>query len=219
MNNVTACFLGQQDYVACWRAMRAFTDRRDAETPDEIWSLQHAPVFTQGQNGKPEHILDAGTIPVVKTDRGGQVTYHGLGQLVVYPLINLTRKKLNIRAMVSVLENTMIQLLAEYNVQASAKPDAPGVYVAHKKIGSVGLRVRRGCSYHGLALNIKMDLAPFSRINPCGFKQLEMTQLADFHPMLDLADVEKKLMHYLIKNLDYDDTVIHQRLDHAIEQS
>ncbi len=195
--------LGQQDYLTCWQAMRTFTDERTKHTPDEIWLLTHDPVFTQGQNGKPEHVLHSGHIPVIQVDRGGQVTYHGPGQLVAYTLIDLQRKKLNVREMVSILEHSVIQLLAEYHIEAIAKREAPGVYIADKKICSIGLRIRRGCSYHGLALNIAMDLTPFNQINPCGFKQLTMTQLADFYPSVTLKIAEIKLVDYLITNLGY----------------
>ncbi len=181
---------GQQDYQACWQRMRAFTDARTAETPDQIWLLEHTPVFTQGQNGKAEHVLDTGDIPLIQTDRGGQVTYHGPGQLVVYPLIDLRRRGLNVRATVTWLENSVIALLREYQIYAIAKADAPGVYVDEKKICSIGLRVRRGCSYHGLALNVKMDTTPFTRINPCGFSGLQMTQMADYAPMVEMREVK-----------------------------
>ncbi len=185
--------LGQQDYQVCWQMMQTFTQQRHENTPDEIWLLEHHPIFTQGQNGKAEHLLNPGSIPVIQTDRGGQITYHGLGQLVIYTLIDLRRKKLNIREIVSLLENSVINILSQYGIQASAKSDAPGVYVENKKICSVGLRIRRGCSYHGLAFNVSMDLQPFSRINPCGFSQLEMTQLADFIHPVKMDDVKTRL--------------------------
>lgn len=171
--------LGHQNYTDCWRAMQEFTLKRDETTPNEIWVVEHDPVFTQGQNGKPEHLLNPSAIPVIQVDRGGQITYHGPGQLVVYTLIDLRRSQWTIRDLVTTLENAVIELLAEYEIKAFAKRDAPGVYVGQKKICSLGLRVKRGCSYHGLALNINMDLKPFSQINPCGFKNLEITQLAD----------------------------------------
>ncbi len=204
--------LGLQEYETCWRAMQQFTEQRDENTIDEIWLLEHHPVFTQGQNGKAEHLLNPGLIPIVQVDRGGQVTYHGPGQLVAYMLIDLRRKKMNVRDIVTALENSIIHLLADYGVLAVAKREAPGVYVGKKKICSVGLRIRKGCSYHGLAFNVCMDLSPFSRINPCGFKQLEMTQLADFltpnAPNIDIKTVELKLGDYLIKNLGYNSPLI-----------
>lgn len=211
--------LGQQNYAHCWQAMRSFTDQRTEQTPDEIWLLQHDPVFTQGQNGKPEHILNAGNIPIIQTDRGGQVTYHGPGQLVIYPLVDLKRKKLNVREIVTILEKSVIELLAHYNIKAAAKCDAPGVYIAGKKICSVGLRIRRGNSYHGLALNVAMDLEPFSRINPCGFTQLEMTQISVFQPTIQLGTIENLLLDYLIKNLGYTERLIQPGASHASENA
>ncbi len=202
-NNVIVRLLGKQDYQPCWEAMRQFTDQRNALTSDEIWLCEHPPVFTQGQNGKPEHLLNPGDIPVIQVDRGGQVTYHGPGQLMAYTLVDLKRKKFNVRDIVNILENTIIQFLADYQIKAFAKREAPGVYVANKKICSVGLRIRRGCSYHGLALNVRMDLEPFSRINPCGYQQLEMTQIRDFQPEITIQSAEIKLLDYLISNLGY----------------
>jgi len=194
---------GLQDYTHCWQAMRHFTDQRTDDTLDEIWLLEHSPVFTQGQNGKAEHIIDPGTIPIVQSDRGGQVTYHGPGQLVVYAMVNLKRKKWNIRQLVTALEQPIIQWLADLTITAEAKCEAPGIYVNNKKIGSVGLRVRRGCSYHGLALNINMDLQPFLRINPCGFAALAMTQFADISPLKDIKTAKIQLVDYLLRNLGY----------------
>ncbi|MBL8258523.1 MAG: lipoyl(octanoyl) transferase LipB, partial [Candidatus Competibacteraceae bacterium] len=161
--------LGLCDYRSAFEAMRAFTDRRDAETPDELWWLEHPPVFTQGMAGKAEHVLAPGDIPVVQTDRGGQVTYHGPGQLVVYCLLDVRRLGLGARALVTALEQSVIELLADRGVLARARPDAPGVYVADAKVASLGLRIRQGRSYHGLSLNVAMDLEPFGRINPCGY--------------------------------------------------
>ncbi len=200
--------LGRQNYELSWRAMQQFTQQRDEQTCDEIWLLEHDPVFTQGQNGKAEHILNAGNIPIIQTDRGGQVTYHGPGQLVAYVLVDLKRKKLNVREIVTVLEKSVIQVLADYAIAAQAKCEAPGVYTQDKKICSVGLRIRKGCSYHGLALNVNMALEPFLRINPCGFKQLAMTQIADFEPSVDLNSITTQLMDYLIKNLGYTHSLI-----------
>jgi lipoyl(octanoyl) transferase len=177
---MTAVFhwLGRVDYARTWRAMQSFTDERDATTPDEIWFLEHGPVFTQGLNGKREHLLAPGDIPVVGIDRGGQVTYHGPGQLVVYPLIDLRRLGMGVRELVVALETAVVALAAAHGISASGRRDAPGVYVEGRKLASLGLRIRRGCSYHGLALNVDMDLEPFGRINPCGMTGLEMTQLA-----------------------------------------
>ncbi len=171
--------LGRMDYAPAWHAMQAFTDARDSATPDELWFLEHSPVFTQGLNGKPEHLLATGDIPVVGIDRGGQVTYHGPGQLVMYALIDLKRRRIGVRELVIALENAVISLAACHGMEASGRREAPGVYVRDRKLASIGLRVRRGCSYHGLALNVDMDLEPFRRINPCGVAGLAMTQLAD----------------------------------------
>ena len=179
--------LGICDYPQIAERMKAFTDGRDESTPDEIWYLQHHPVFTQGQAGKAEHLLMPGDIPVVQSTRGGQVTYHGPGQLVVYPLLDLRRRGMGVRQLVSLLEDSMVSVLAGYGIRAHAKPDAPGVYVQTdfgrgeetRKIGSVGLRVSRGCSYHGISLNVNMNLEPFTRINPCGYAGLRMTQIRD----------------------------------------
>ncbi len=167
-------------YEPVWREMQAFTDAREAGTPDEIWFLEHEPVFTQGISGRAEHVLAAGDIPVVGIDRGGQVTYHGPGQLVVYPLLDLRRLGLGVRELVVALEDAVIALVARYEIGATGSRAAPGIYVGVRKLASVGLRIRRGCSYHGLSLNVAMDLEPFGRINPCGYAGLEMTQLADF---------------------------------------
>ncbi len=172
-------WLGLTDYEPAWHAMQAFTDRRDAGDADEIWLLEHPPVFTQGQAGKAEHLLFPGDIPVVQVDRGGQVTYHGPGQLVAYVLVDVRRQGIGVRDLVSLIENSLIRLLDGYNVPSRARADAPGVYVGDAKIASLGLRIRRGCSFHGLALNVAMDLEPFRRINPCGYQGLRMTQLAD----------------------------------------
>ncbi len=177
---MTAVFrwLGRADYASTWRAMQSFTDERDATTPDEVWFLEHAPVFTQGLNGKREHLLAPGDIPVVGIDRGGQVTYHGPGQLVIYPLIDLRRRRIGVRELVVALESAVIALVKAHGIAAAGRRDAPGVYVEGRKLASLGLRIRRGCSYHGMALNVDMDLEPFGRINPCGMTGLEMTQLA-----------------------------------------
>lgn len=177
--------LGLREYLQCFDAMRNFTDSRTPDTPDEIWLLQHPPVFTLGLSGRREHLLDPGEIPVVQADRGGQVTYHGPGQLVVYLMLDLKRRKLGVRSLVSRMEQSVIDLLAGLDIEARRRPGAPGVYVNGAKIAALGVRVRRGCSYHGLALNVDGDLAPFARINPCGYPGLQVTRLADLGPALD----------------------------------
>lgn len=179
--------LGRADYETTWRAMQGFTDARDVSTPDELWFLEHDPVFTQGLNGKAEHLLEPGDIPVVGIDRGGQVTYHGPGQLVLYALIDLRRCGIGVRELVIALERAVVALAARHGIAAAGRRDAPGVYVGARKLASLGLRVRRGCSYHGLALNVDMDLAPFSRINPCGVAGLAMTQLVAEGAKIDVA--------------------------------
>src|SRR5690554_3713949 len=178
--SVVVRHLGCVVYEPTWHAMQHFTQNRDADTADEIWLLEHPRVFTQGQAGKAEHVLAAGDIPVVQVDRGGQVTYHGPGQLVAYVLVDVRRAGIGVRELVSLLENALVDLLAQHGITASARADAPGVYVGEAKIASLGLRIRRGCSFHGLALNIDMDLQPFSRINPCGYQGLAITRMADF---------------------------------------
>lgn len=175
--------LGLRSYQPVWETMRELNDIRDVETPDQFWLVEHEPVFTQGQAGKPEHLLMPGDIPVVKTDRGGQVTYHGPGQVVLYPLLDVRRAKMGVRELVTAIENAVIDVLAIYNVVAKARPDAPGVYVeaaaSEAKVASLGLRIRRGGSFHGVALNVDGDLSPFARINPCGYAGMQMTRLAD----------------------------------------
>lgn len=171
--------LGRQAYEPVWRAMQRFTDRRDEHTEDEIWMVEHDPVFTLGQAGKPEHVLAAGDIPVIHVDRGGQVTYHGPGQIVAYPLFDLKRMKVGVREYVNRIEQAIIDTAAEWNIHAERKEGAPGVYVAGAKVAALGIRVRRGCTFHGLAFNIGMDLEPFHRINPCGYQGLEVTTLSD----------------------------------------
>ncbi|TOQ34213.1 lipoyl(octanoyl) transferase LipB [Vibrio parahaemolyticus] len=196
--------LGRQDYEPVWKAMHEFTDQRTEETPDEVWLVEHNPVFTQGQAGKAEHLINTGDIPVVQSDRGGQVTYHGPGQLVAYFLINLRRKKLGVRDLVTTIENLVINTLKAYNIDSAARPDAPGVYVDGKKICSLGLRIRTGCSFHGLALNVNMDLTPFLRINPCGYAGMEMVQVSQFNGPSDVETVEKQLIEELVTLLDYE---------------
>lgn len=187
--------------------MQEFTDSRDDSSQDELWLLEHNPVFTQGRAGKPEHLLaDPGDIPIVQSDRGGQVTYHGPGQLVAYPLIDIRRRKLGVRDLVTHIENSVVALLAEYGITSAAKPDAPGVYVEGRKIASLGLRVRKGCSMHGVAINHSMDLAPFQRINPCGYPGLEMVQLSELVEAAKLPDFEsfsQKYARMLARELAY----------------
>ncbi|HVV69785.1 MAG TPA: lipoyl(octanoyl) transferase LipB [Gammaproteobacteria bacterium] len=191
------------DYQQTWQAMKDFTEQRSDATPDEIWLLEHPPVFTQGLAGKAEHLLSPGDIPVIATDRGGQVTYHGPGQLIVYTLFDLRRLNIGIRQMVRLLEQSVIGVLAEYAIVAQNRCDAPGVYVDQAKICSIGLRVRKGCSYHGIAFNLRMDLQPFLRINPCGFQNLRMTQLSELVNKADMAEVQEQLIHHLVKNFGY----------------
>jgi lipoyl(octanoyl) transferase len=188
--------LGLVDYQPTLEAMRELTDSRRADSPDELWLLQHPPVFTQGQAGKAEHVLAPGDIPVIQVDRGGQVTYHGPGQWVLYLMLDMRRRQLGVRDLVNLIERSLVELLEEYGISAVAKPTAPGVYVVDGKIASLGLRVRRGCSYHGMALNVDMDLEPFERINPCGFAGLQVTSMAKQLPgaRLDVAGVGERLL-------------------------
>ena len=197
--------LGVLDYERTWLAMQRFTDERKLvpDTQDEVWLVQHPPVFTQGQAGKAEHLLLPGDIPVVKSDRGGQVTYHGPGQLVAYLMLDVRRLGYGLRELVTRMEQCLIDLLASYGVSAAAKADAPGVYVDGAKIASLGLRIRNGCSFHGLALNVDMDLEPFRRINPCGYAGLAMTQLRDHAGPIEFAEVGVRLRAQLVKHLDY----------------
>ncbi|NMT64074.1 lipoyl(octanoyl) transferase LipB [Marinobacter orientalis] len=197
MDELIVRTLGEQPYLETWEAMKAYTASRDASTPDEIWLLEHPRVYTQGQAGKAEHILAPGDIPVIQVDRGGQVTYHGPGQLVVYLMIDLTRRELGVRTLVDVIERSIVKTLAGFGITASPRPDAPGVYVDDAKIASLGLRVKRGCSFHGLALNVSMDMEPFRRINPCGYAGLSMCQMRDFVPGVDIGDVASALSREL----------------------
>ena len=195
--------LGIRPYLETWQAMQVFTDTRDATTPDEIWLLQHHPVYTQGQAGKAEHLLHQTDIPVVQSDRGGQITYHGPGQLIAYLLIDVRRKGMGVRQLVTAMEQAVIALLASSGIQATAKADAPGVYVNGAKIASLGLRIRRGCSFHGLALNVDLDLTPFTHINPCGYAGLAMTSTALLGGPRHVADAEPLLLAELTRQLDY----------------
>jgi lipoyl(octanoyl) transferase len=202
-NTVAIRSLGNEAYEPLWRAMQDFTSSRDADTPDEIWFAEHPPVFTLGLNASREHLLAPGDIPVIQVDRGGQVTYHGPGQLMVYPLLDLKRARLGIRDLVTALEQSVVDLLAGYGIEAASRADAPGVYVGEKKIASVGLRIRRSASYHGMAINVDMDLGPFERINTCGFSDLEVTDLARLGVAKALTDVQKDLQPYLLGRLGY----------------
>jgi len=199
---VKTVFRGRQDYVPLWREMQTFTDRRDGDTPDEIWFVEHPPVFTMGLNASEEHLLAPGDIPVVQIDRGGQVTFHGPGQLMVYPLIDLRRSNIGVRTLVTALEQSVVELVAEHAVEAAADPKAPGVYVDGDKLASVGLRIRRGSSFHGMALNVDIDLEPFSRINPCGYAELKMTDLQRLGIDLDLEHAAEKLLPHFLRHLD-----------------
>nr|WP_206009440.1 MULTISPECIES: lipoyl(octanoyl) transferase LipB [unclassified Pseudoalteromonas] len=194
--------LGRQRYMPIWQKMQDFTDTRDENTPDEIWLVEHESVFTQGQAGKDEHLLAPGDIEVIKVDRGGQVTYHGPGQQMMYVLFNLRRLKIGVRELVTWLEECIIESLAEYGIQAYAKADAPGVYVNDSKIASLGLRVRRGCSFHGLALNVNMDLSPFLRINPCGYAGMNMVQTKELDGPQNLESAGEGLVKHMINKLN-----------------
>ena len=197
--------LGLLDYEPVWRAMQVFTDQRNETTPDELWVVQHPPVFTQGQAGRAEHILAPGDIPVIQVDRGGQVTYHGPGQIVIYPLIDIKRLDMGVRELVKGIEQAIISVVQGYGIQAGLVEGAPGVYIDGVKIASLGLRIRKGRSFHGLAFNIDMDLEPFQRINPCGFAGLEVTQLSALVDKPDMAEVENRLLVRLSKALGYNE--------------
>ena len=203
--------LGKQNYSQVWQAMQRYTEQRNVDTADAFWLVEHPPVFTQGLAGKAEHLLNPGSIPVIQTDRGGQVTYHGPGQLIVYVLIDLRRLNLGVRQLVCNLEQAIIRTLAEYGVTASGNRDAPGVYVNGAKICSIGLRIRKGCSYHGLAFNINIDTEPFSRINPCGFQGLKVIQLSDLIGPIALAEVTPNVVKYLIEIFGYT-TIINENV-------
>jgi lipoyl(octanoyl) transferase len=200
-NFIDINYLGKSDYQKTWDAMKDFTSQRRPDTRDELWITEHAPVFTQGLNGRSEHLLDPGEIPVLQIDRGGQVTYHGPGQLVVYCLLDIARLGLGVKGLVSRIENSVIELLEGYRVVAQTRPGAPGVYVAEAKIAALGLRIRKGCCYHGLSLNVDMDLEPFSRINPCGYQGLAVTQLRNLGVNAGVSQVGRDLADILIRNL------------------
>jgi lipoyl(octanoyl) transferase len=193
--------LGEVPYNETWQKMQDFTNSRDENTADELWFLQHPPVYTMGKNAKSEHLLAPDDIPVVNSDRGGQVTYHGPGQLMVYTLLDLKRLKIGVRDLVTLIEKTLIELLDDYGIAANARSDAPGVYVNNAKIAALGLRIRKGCSFHGLALNVDMDLEPFSRINPCGYEGLKITQLKNFIEDIEMDEVVANLQQRLMSNI------------------
>ena len=195
--------LGRVPYEASWKAMSAFTDNRTEDTPDELWLLEHDPVFTLGQAGKMEHVLAPGDIPVVPVDRGGQVTYHGPGQIVAYPMVDLRRAGVGVRELVNRIEQAIIDTMGHWNIVAERVEGAPGVYVAGAKVAALGLRVRRGCSFHGLAFNVNMDLSPYHRINPCGYKGLEVTQVLDLGGPSSLAEVENTLVEEFCRQFDF----------------
>lgn len=198
MSSIVLRHLDLEPYEPTFRAQKAFTDSRNADTPDELWVLQHPAVFTQGQAGKPEHLLHSTTIPVVQIDRGGQITYHGPGQIVAYLLLDMRRNKIGVRDLVRRMENAVIGLCAEYGIEAYGRDDAPGVYVAGSKLAALGLRIRNGCSYHGLALNVDMDLSPYQLINPCGYQGLQVTQLRDLGVLDPLPSLSMALADYLL---------------------
>jgi lipoyl(octanoyl) transferase len=200
---ITLKYLGLSEYEPVWRAMQEFTEQRDESTLDELWMVEHPPVFTQGQAGKSEHVLNPGEIPIIQVDRGGQVTYHGPGQIVIYPLIDLKRHKIGIKLLVNGIEEALIRTMSELGVTANRREKAPGVYTDNKKIASLGLRVRKGCTFHGLAFNIHMDLEPFLRINPCGFTGLEVTQLSEYNKSVKFSQVQEQLIKHLCEILNF----------------
>ncbi len=195
--------LGLQDYLAVWEAMKTFTEERSKQSPDEIWFVEHPPVYTQGRNGKAEHLLSTHHIPVIQVDRGGQVTYHGPGQIVMYLLINIRRINKGVRHVVHSMEKAVLDTLNDYALDASLKGNAPGVYIHEKKIAQLGLRVKKHCTYHGLSLNIDMDLRPFTGINPCGYQNLEVVQLTDYINPVSIAKIKTQLTQYVLKHLDH----------------
>lgn len=194
-------FLGLKEYTECWTDMQTFTEGRTPDSADQIWILEHQPVYTQGLSGKEKHLLNPGQIPVVHSDRGGQTTYHGPGQLIFYPLLDIRRSKLGVRRLVSLLEISAIETLKQYGIRSMAKPEAPGVYVDSKKIASIGIRIRRGCSYHGMSLNVDVDLSPFDGINICGFPSLKATRLSDLGGPKNCHEVAIPLLHHFLELL------------------
>ncbi len=207
--------LGLTDYEPVWRAMQDFTNARDKDTTDEIWFTQHQPVFTLGLNAAPEHLLAPGDIPVVQIDRGGQVTYHGPGQLMIYPLLDIRRGSIGVRQLVTALEQSVVDLLADNDIEAASRCDAPGVYVEGVKVASVGLRIRRGCSFHGMALNVDVDLEPFSRINPCGFQGLEVTDMSQLGADASWDTIQQRYLPHLLSHLGLQDRHIIGTADEA----
>lgn len=201
-NTLVVRSLGPSEYRPVWEAMREFTEARTDVTADELWLVEHPSVFTLGYNGKIQHLITPGTIPVIHTDRGGQVTYHGPGQIVAYVLVDLRRRGWGVRQLVTALEQSVIALLNKYGLKAEARRDAPGVYVAGAKVAALGLRVRRGCSYHGLSLNVAMDLEPFSRINPCGYPDMPVTDLRSLGIVTEMAEIEQRLIAQLAQHLE-----------------
>jgi lipoyl(octanoyl) transferase len=206
-NPVVIRRLGRLDYAPVLQAMQRFTDLRGPEQTDELWLVEHPPVFTQGLNGNPDHVLDPGPIPVVQTDRGGQVTYHGPGQAVIYCLVDVKRAGIGVRQLVSLLEQSVIALLAEMGIRGYPRPDAPGVYVAGAKLASLGLRIRRGCSYHGISVNVDMDLSPFDRINPCGHADLRMTRIRDLGEDCAMQKIADRLLCILVAGFGYSEAM------------
>ena len=199
---LTIRHLGLTDYESAWHDMQAFTDNRDANTPDELWFLEHPPVFTLGRNGKQQYLHNTGNIPVINTDRGGQVTYHGPGQLIAYTLLNIKRRQLGVESLVRILEQAVMDLLTDYSLSAQRREKAPGVYVDDRKLAALGLRVRRGCAFHGLSLNVDMDLSPFTMIDPCGYSGLEVTQLRDLGIDAAMATISAQFQNHLERLLD-----------------
>ncbi|NOY71363.1 MAG: lipoyl(octanoyl) transferase LipB [Gammaproteobacteria bacterium] len=194
---------GIQDYVSTWRAMQTFTISRNIQTSDELWLTEHPAVFTQGLNGKPEHVLNPGDIPIIPVDRGGQITYHGPGQAVFYTLFDLNRLDMGVTRLVYLLEQSIIDYLQQHNIIAARKSGAPGVYIEDDKIASLGLRIKKNCAYHGLSFNIDMDLEPFSRINPCGLSDIKMTQLRNFLPNCNVSNISQEILTYITRNMNY----------------
>ena len=199
---LTIRHLGLMDYTPVWQEMQTFTESRHANTPDELWFLEHPPAFTLGRNGKQEHLHKTGDIPVIHVDRGGQVTYHGPGQLIAYPLLNIKRRQLGVQSLVKILEQSVIDLLADYSLSAERHEKAPGVYIDNRKLAALGLRIRKGCSFHGLSLNVDMDLSPFSMIDPCGYSGLEVTQLKDLGINDSMETISTQLQTHFERLLD-----------------
>lgn len=205
--------MGRVDYLSTWQAMQAYTQGREGASEDEIWLVEHDPVFTQGQAGKAEHLLNPGDIPVVQVDRGGQVTYHGPGQLVAYVMVDIRRLSSDVRKFVTSIEESIVAVLADYGLESAPRPDAPGVYVGERKICSLGLRIKRGCSYHGLALNVDMDLEPFGRINPCGYQGMQMTQVVTHVGPVDFSELKRRWVDHFCRSLSLQPVWTDQRLE------